>query len=204
MKSPISLRPPWLRLPFWVLLLASLSYPVAAKPAKLLDITDTVASNRILTKLEALVVASEQATFLSSKGPFTFFAPTNSAFSKLPPETLEALLRPENKVRLQEILLFHIVNGKKLSAKDLSKATTLLSCQGAPLAFKTTKSGTQTVQKAKIVHADIKCLNGYIHEIDTVLMPPESTLPPLAPPAAEPPPVTNAAPVDTNTAPGVQ
>jgi len=173
---------------------------IESKPAKLFDLADTVSSNRILTKLAAVLQSSDLATFLSSKGPFTLFAPTDSAFAKLPPGTLDALLRPENKERLQHILLFHLVNGKKITGKDLLTITTLVSSEGTPLQLKTTKSGAQFVLKAKIIHADIRCQNGTIHEIDTVLMPPESSLPPLAPPA--PPPSTHVpAPADTNAVP---
>jgi len=166
---------------------------------KMLDIADTVATNRILTKMAAVLQSSELITFLSSRGPFTLFAPTDAAFSKLPPDTLAALLRPENKERLQGILLFHVVNGKSLTAKDLAPLTSLLSCEGNPLAIKKTKSGVQMVLKAKIVHADIRCLNGIINEIDTVLMPPESALPPLAPPR---PPAPPAPPPGTTPVPG--
>ena len=175
-----------------------------ATPAKLLDIADTVSANPILTKLSALLQSSEMTTFLSSRGPFTFFAPTDAAFDRLPPGTLDALLRPENKERLQDIVLFHVVNGKKWMAKDLLTATALLSCEGNPLTIKKTKTGTQLVLKAKIVHADIRCLNGVIHEIDTVLMPPESALPPIAPPRPPPPPTpppSAPAPTPTQTAP---
>ena len=181
-----------------------------AKPAKIRDLADAVAANPILTKFAAMVQASEQGTFLSSRGPFTVFVPTDSAFAKLPPGMLETLLQPQNKVRLQHILLFHVVNGKRLTAKDLLPLKTVLSCEGNPLTLKTTRSGAQLVFKAKIVHADIKCQNGIINEIDTVLMPPEASLPPLAAPPPAPPPApatnapaadTNAAPADTNVAP---
>lgn len=168
---------------------ASLQFAPAKAP-KILDITDNVAANRILTKFTSMIQGSDLGTFLSSRGPFTLFAPTDSAFSKLPPGTLETLLRPENKERLQNILLYHIVNGKKLSAKDLLTATSLLSCQGNPvnaLTIKKTKSGVQMVMKAKIIYADIRCLNGVVHLIDTVLIPPEASMPPVAP---RPPPTT--------------
>jgi uncharacterized surface protein with fasciclin (FAS1) repeats len=155
---------------------------VEAAQGKLLDIADTVAANPILTKLSALIQGSGMDTFLSSRGPFTLFAPTDAAFDRIEPGKFAALLRPENKVRLQDIVLFHVVNGKKWTAKDLLTVTSLLSCEGNPLAIRKTTAGTQMVLKAKIVHADIRCLNGIIHEIDTVLMPPESALPPLAPP----------------------
>lgn len=185
-----------------LVLLGLVNQPVEAKPPKMLDIADTIAANRILTKFASVMQGSDLATFLSSRGPFTLFVPTDSAFGKLPPGTLDALLRPENKERLQDILLFHLVNGKKLTSKDLLTTTSLLSCEGNPLTIHKNKSGTQMVLNAKIIHADIKCLNGIINEIDTVLMPPEKSLPPLAPP---PPPATNAPsaipPLDTNSAP---
>jgi uncharacterized surface protein with fasciclin (FAS1) repeats len=192
---------------FLVLGLALAASPAPAK-TKIKDLADTVAANPILTKFAAVIQGSDLGTFLSSRGPFTLFVPTDAAFDKLPPDTLAVLLQPQNKVRLQDILLYHVINGKRLNTKDLLPLKTTLSCQGAPLVFRTTHSGAQLVEKSKIVHGDIRCQNGVIHEIDTVLMPPESVLPPLAPP---PPPtsVTNApsatAPtastVDTNNAP---
>jgi uncharacterized surface protein with fasciclin (FAS1) repeats len=206
MKFPFRPRftaPRWL-LP--ALLLGCLGAHAEAKPAKLRDIADTVDANPILTKFAAMVQASDLGTFLSSRGPFTVFVPTDSAFSKFPPGMLDTLLRPENKVRLQDILLFHVVNGKRLTSKDLLLQKSALSCQGTLLAVKTTRSGAQFVMKAKITHADIRCQNGIIDEIDTVLMPPETVLPPIAatpPPPAPPAPGTNAAPADTNAPPVV-
>jgi uncharacterized surface protein with fasciclin (FAS1) repeats len=203
--------------PRWLLpalLLGLLGAPAEAKPAKMRDLADTVAANPILTKFAAMVQASDLGTFLSSRGPFTLFAPTDSAFSKLPPGMLDTLLRPENKVRLQDILLFHVVNGKRLTAKDLLPLKSVLSCEGDPLPIRTSHSGTQFVMKAKIVSADIRCQNGILNEIDTVLMPPEASLPPIAAPPPPPPPApatnappvnpsaaTNAASADTNDAP---
>jgi len=196
------------------LLFVLLSPPAWAGTAKIRDIDDTVAANPIMTKFAAIIQASDLGTFLSSRGPFTLFVPTDAAFAKLPPETVDTLLRPENKVRLQDILLFHLVNGKRLTSKDLLPLKTVLSCEGNPLTFRITHSGVQLVQKAKIVHADIRCKNGIINEVDTVLMPPEASLPPVAPPPPPPPPApatnapsaqsspaTNAAPADTNAAP---
>jgi uncharacterized surface protein with fasciclin (FAS1) repeats len=167
-----------------------MALPASAKPPKVRDIADSVAANPILTKFSAMIQASDLGTFLSSRGPFTLFVPTDSAFARLPPGTLETLLRPENKVRLQDIVLFHVVNGRRLTASDLLTLKTILSCQGTPLLFKTSHLGTQFVSKAKIIHADIKCQNGIINEIDTIIMPPESVLPPIvAPPPPAPPPV---------------
>ena len=198
------------------LLLVFISTQTEAKPAKLRDLADSVDANPILTQFARLVQASDLGTFLSSRGPFTLFVPTDAAFSKLPPGTIDALLRPENKERLQDIVLFHVVSLKKLTVKDLAPLKTVLSCEGnpaTPLALKVSHTGTQLVMKAKIVHGDIKCQNGIMHEIDTVLMPPETTMPPLATappppsapdtnaPSATPAADTNAPVIDTNNIP---
>ena len=192
------------------LVLLGMNLAASAKAPKLRDLADTVANNPILTQFAKMVQASDLGTFLSSRGPFTLFVPTDAAFSKLPPGTLETLLRPENKERLQDIVLFHVVSLKKYTVHDLSTLKSVLSCEGSPatpLELKLSRTGSQLVLKAKIVHGDIKCQNGVLHEIDTVLMPPETTLPPIAAPPPPPAPatvtpLTNAAPenplADTN------
>jgi uncharacterized surface protein with fasciclin (FAS1) repeats len=181
----------------------------SAKPAKKEkgpkghDVTDTIYANPILTSFAQLLQAAPDVyTFLSSRGPFTVFVPNDSAFTKLPPGVFNALLQPQNKERLQDILYFHIINGKRLTVKELVPLRAMFSCQGIPLTFKTTHTGVSIVLNAKIAHADIKCANGNINEIDTVLMPPETALPPLklAPDVAAVPPATNA-PVITPVSP---
>ena len=173
--------------------------PGAAKPekSKIKDLNDTVDDNRILTKFAQAVAGSDLGSFLSSRGPFILFAPTNSAFSRLPPGTLEALLEPQNKETLQRIVLFHLVNGQILTAKDLQKQKSLLSCEGHPIPVHTNRSGTQLVGKAKLLHADIHCANGVLDEIDTVLLPPGLVLPPPAPPPLISATPENEAPADT-------
>jgi uncharacterized surface protein with fasciclin (FAS1) repeats len=161
--------------------------PAKEARAKNLDLTDTVFANRIMTKFALLLRNSDLASFYSSRGPFTLFVPTDSAFSKIPPDQLQALLQPENNALLQRIVLFHLVNGNRFTAKDLLKQKSLVSCEGTPLAIHTSKLGAQFVQKAKILRADIRCANGVIHEIDTVLIPPGLVLPQ---PGQPPPPAT--------------
>ena len=168
-----------------MLVLGLLGAPALGKPPKIRDLADTVAANPILTKFAAMVQASDLGTFLSSRGPFTLFAPTDSAFAKLPPGMLDALLQPENKERLQDILLFHVVNGKRLTAKDLLPLKMRAFLRGQPPHLQDNATRARSlVLKAKIIHADIRCQNGIINEIDTVLMPPETALPPIAPPPA--------------------
>lgn len=74
------------------------------------------------TTLVAAVKAAGLVETLSSKGPFTVFAPTNGAFNKLPAGTVEALVKPENKAKLTGILTYHVVAGD-FSAEDLWKLT---------------------------------------------------------------------------------
>lgn len=191
----------------WVLCMA-LVIPAAPLPAKekgprIKDLADTIDNNLIMTKFAAMVRAADLGTFLSSKGPFTVFVPTDSAFATLPPGMLELLLQPQNKERLQDIVLFHVINGKRLTMMDMAKLKTVMPCQGPPLLLKVSRGGAQYVMKAKVTFADIKCANGVINEVDSLIMPPDSALPPLSttPPPAPAPPATNSAGSGTNAAP---
>ena len=175
------------------------------------DITDTVFSRKILSRFAQLLQAADLASFTSSRGPLTLFVPTNSAFTRIPPEELAALLRPENKEVLQRIVLFHLINGQRLTEKDLAPLKTLASCEGSPLPLRVNRAGYQIVSRAKILEADIRCLNGLVHEIDYVLLPPGVSLsklaglPPVALPASESKPedesATNAPPDSSNPPP---
>ena len=86
------------------------------------DPAATAASNNPqLTTLVAAVKAAGLVDTLNGPGPFTIFAPANSAFAKLPAGTVETLVKPENKATLTSILTYHVIAGKKLSSKDLAK-----------------------------------------------------------------------------------
>ena len=76
------------------------------------DIVDVAAGNKSFRTLVAAVKALVLVDTLKGKGPFTVFAPTDEAFSKLPKGTLESLLKPENKKKLVSILTYHVVPGK--------------------------------------------------------------------------------------------
>ena len=196
---------------FAVLLITTMIVPTAAKPKgpRARDIADSIDANRILTKFATLVRAADLGTFLSSRGPFTVFAPTDSAFARLDPGVLDLLMQPQNKARLQAIVLFHVVNGKQLTSLELKTLKSENSCQGSPLLFKLSRLGTQYVMKARITNSNIKCVNGVINQIDTLLMPPETSLPPVlatapAPEApATPPNAVTPVTGDTNNPPVV-
>ena len=182
--------------------ICALGAPAAKSPGshhkRIADLADTIDNNIILSKFAKLVAASDMGTFYSSRGPFTLFAPTNSAFSKLPTGMYDDLLRPENKAQLQRVVLFHLVNGKEWFARDLKMQKTVVSCEGTALDLKTTKAGTLFVHKAKVLRTDQHCANGVLDEVDTLLMPPQLVL--QAGPSADA--TTNAVPAANATAGG--
>jgi len=104
---------------------------------------------------------------LQGDGPFTVFAPTDEAFSKLPEGTIESLLN--DKETLKSILLYHVVSGKVTSDQvvKLNKAETL---SGKNVNIKTSDAGV-VINDSKVIAADVMAKNGVIHIIDTVLIP---------------------------------
>ena len=140
------------------------------------DIVDTAVAAGSFTKLVAAVKAAELVDTLKSKGPFTVFAPADSAFAALPADELNALLA--DRKALTNVLTFHVVPGRILST-DLptSKEGVLAdSVQGSGLrVLRDSKTGAVTVDGARVVKADIICGNGVVHVIDRVLLPGAST-----------------------------
>jgi len=133
------------------------------------DIVDTAVAAGSFSTLATALQAADLIGALKGDGPFTVFAPTDDAFKKLPPGTVESLLKPENKEKLRAILTYHVVSGRVTAAQvmKLSSATTL---NGQTVAI-TTHDGAVMVNNAKVVKADIQATNGVIHVIDTVILP---------------------------------
>lgn len=155
-----------------LLLMASVSFAgdcKAGKASAKKDIVDTAVGAKSFTTLVAAVKAAGLVDTLKGDGPFTVFAPTDEAFAKLPKGTLETLLKPENKTKLQNILKYHVVPGKVMAKKvvTLDSAKTVL---GQKVKIKTSEGGVM-VNGANVVKTDIQCSNGVIHVIDTVLLP---------------------------------
>ena len=134
------------------------------------DIVELAVDTDILATLVAAVTAGDLVETLQGDGPFTVFAPTNEAFSKLPAGTLENLLKPENKDQLVAILTYHVVPGKVMSS-DLSDGLNTTTVNGSEISFKVNDSGV-SVNQAKVVKADIQAENGVVHVIDQVILPP--------------------------------
>jgi uncharacterized surface protein with fasciclin (FAS1) repeats len=126
-----------------------------------------------LTTLVSAVQAAELAETLSGDGPFTVFAPTNSAFEMVPESALNTLLMPENQGQLQGVLTFHVVPGR-LAAADLRDGQTLTTVSGETLMV-TKANGRVMVGNengmATVTQADVYASNGVAHVIDSVLMP---------------------------------
>ena len=145
------------------------------------NIVENAVNSKDHTTLVAAVKAAGLVDTLSSKGPFTVFAPTNAAFAKLPAGTVDTLLKPENKGTLTAVLTYHVVAGKVSAAQLAAKVkagggkATLTTVQGGSLTFaKGARGYTVTDAKgntANITIADVNQSNGVIHVIDGVLLP---------------------------------
>ncbi|MEP7303519.1 MAG: fasciclin domain-containing protein [Caldimonas sp.] len=145
------------------------------------DIIDNAVNSRDHTTLVAAVKAAGLVDTLKGPGPFTVFAPVNSAFAALPPGTVDTLLKPENKAALSKVLTYHVVAGKMDSAA-LVKAidagggkAMLTEVSGGMLTA--TRSGStimladESGGMAKVTIADVVQSNGVIHVVDKVLLP---------------------------------
>ncbi|WP_367871798.1 fasciclin domain-containing protein [Luteolibacter sp. Populi] len=132
------------------------------------NIVETASGMNNFTTLVAAVKAADLVETLSGKGPFTVFAPTNEAFAKLPKGTVEDLLKPENKEKLQKILKFHVVPGKVMAADVKTMEATTAAGEKAAVVV---KDGVVTYGGQKVIKTDVTASNGVIHWIDGVAMP---------------------------------
>jgi len=131
------------------------------------DIVDTAVSAGSFKTLVAAVKAAGLVETLKGAGPFTVFAPTDAAFAKLPPGTVESLLA--NPEKLKSVLTYHVVAGKVMAA-DVVKLNSATTVQGSDVKI-ATHDGKVMINDATVVKADIACDNGVIHVIDTVILP---------------------------------
>jgi len=133
------------------------------------DIVDTAIAAGSFKTLAAALTAADLVATLKGAGPFTVFAPTDEAFRRLPAGTLDDLLKPVNKSKLQGILTYHVVSGKVMAADVVKlKSATTVNGQAATIMV---KDGTVMVDNAKVTKTDMLCTNGVIHVIDAVILP---------------------------------
>ena len=138
------------------------------------NIIQNAVNSKDHTTLVAAVKAAGLVETLEGKGPFTVFAPTNTAFGKLPAGTVDTLVKPENKATLTKILTYHVVPGK-LAASDLKDGMKLKTAEGEQLSVKH-QDGKVWIVDAKggtsmVTISNVNQSNGVIHVVDTVLMP---------------------------------
>ncbi|MER0237593.1 fasciclin domain-containing protein [Fulvimarina sp. MAC8] len=150
-------------------------------PQKPIGENATEAAN--LTTLVAAMKAADLVETLSGAGPFTVLAPSNEAFEKLPDGTVDELLKPENKERLTNILVYHVIP-EEATSEALTK---LIEEDGGEHPVTTLEGQELTLSKdgdtivatdpqgnaARVTQADVMQSNGVVHVIDTVLMPAE-------------------------------
>ncbi len=151
----------------------------AMYPAK--NIVQNAVNSQDHTTLVAAVKAAGLVDTLEGPGPFTVFAPVNSAFDKLPAGTVDTLLKPENKDQLVKVLTYHVVAGRvsskeliamikkghgKAELKTVEGGTLTASLGGGKVILTDEKGGMSTV-----TIADVYQSNGVIHVVDSVLLP---------------------------------
>jgi uncharacterized surface protein with fasciclin (FAS1) repeats len=133
------------------------------------NILDVVVADRNLATMLKGVKAAGLEIELSKEGPFTVFAPTDLAFGKLSAGEMTELLKPENKVKLTDILSYHVIKGKT-NYKDLKDGQKLKTINGKELDVKVI-GGKVTLNGAAIQGRDVEASNGIVHSLDTVVMP---------------------------------
>ncbi|MDZ4795960.1 MAG: fasciclin domain-containing protein [Bacteroidota bacterium] len=134
------------------------------------DVVKIAISSKDHTTLVAAIKQAELVDALSNAGPFTVFAPTNAAFDKLPKETLESLMKNENKAKLQDILQYHVYVGS-LKIDWMEDGQTLNQVNGGNISI-SKKDGKVIINNSATIIASIPAANGIIHVIDAVLLPP--------------------------------
>ena len=132
------------------------------------SLTAVIADSATFSTLTKALKATGLDLTLGAKGEFTVFAPTDDAFGKLSTETLTKLMLPENKEKLRELLLYHVVAGRKLAA-ELTDGD-VKTVNGAKLKIDV-ESDKIEVNGEKVSSADVTASNGVMHSIGKVLVP---------------------------------
>lgn len=136
------------------------------------DIPRIASGSKDHTTLVAALKAAEYLDVVSNAGPFTVFAPTNAAFDKLPPGTVETLVKPENKDKLRDILEYHVAVST-FKPEMLRDGMSLGMANGGNVKV-ANKDGKITLNGGSTVIATIPASNGIIHVVDGVLLPPSN------------------------------
>jgi uncharacterized surface protein with fasciclin (FAS1) repeats len=163
--------------------MAQMANPMVGGAAMYADknIVENAVNSADHTTLVAAVQAADLVDTLSGAGPFTVFAPTNAAFAALPAGTVDALVQPQNKDRLTQILTCHVVAGDVTSAQLVSLiqqgggSAQLQTVGGCVLTATAANGGVMLTDEqgrgAMVTIADVDQSNGVIHVIDEVVLP---------------------------------
>ena len=156
--------------------------PAQATPAATGTIVQVLAATPDRSTLAKLVATAALTADLSGPGPFTVFAPSDEAFSRMPPGALDTLSQPANKATLATILKYHVVAGK-LTAEQLKAqitagngTATLTTLAGQPLTAQVGPNGNIMLtdvngQKAYVDKADVDATNGVVHLTNGINVP---------------------------------
>lgn len=136
-------------------------------------IVDIAAGNADFSTLVSLVQAAGLADVLAGEGPFTVFAPTNEAFSAIPADVVTYLTSAAGLPTLTEILTYHVISGKVMSA-DVTSGD-VASVEGDLISIVKDDAGVH-VENANVIIPDLEASNGVIHVLDAVILP-DITLP---------------------------
>lgn len=134
------------------------------------DVVKVAVGSKDHSTLVAALKQADLVTSLSNAGPFTVFAPTNDAFSKLPAGTVDALMKDDKKADLQNILQYHVFVSA-IKSENLADGQTLNMVNGDNVTI-SVKDGKVTLNGSAQIVASIPASNGIIHVIDAVLLPP--------------------------------
>jgi uncharacterized surface protein with fasciclin (FAS1) repeats len=133
-------------------------------------VVNVLQTDERFSTLATALDSTDLDSVLAANGPYTLFAPTNAAFSRLPDGTVPDLLNSENQDRLRSILLYHTIEGR-MKTQDVSAMTILTTMEGSTVPV-SADDGTVRVGNATVVDGDIDTGNGVIHVLDSVLRPP--------------------------------
>jgi uncharacterized surface protein with fasciclin (FAS1) repeats len=134
------------------------------------NMVDMVKSSGNFNTLSKALQSAGLTDTLSRGGPYTLFAPTDAAFSQLPPGRLDEWMRPENKATLQQVLKYHVVEGR-MNMAQMRQGKTMTTLEGDPVTVKE-QGGRMTVDGAMIEGSEMDASNGMIYAINKVMMPP--------------------------------
>ena len=160
-----------------LVMVALCAQPLVAN-AQQKSIVETAVAAGNFNTLVAAVKAADLVDALSGSQPLTVFAPTDAAFEKIDPLTMDSLLDPANRDQLKAILTYHVVAGR-VKAADAYGLNSSKSLQGQRLNLNL-RGETPTINNSKLVVTDIECSNGVIHVIDEVLLPASKNIPETA------------------------